>query len=271
MADVHEELNRRLENDIVEPADSPFQSPLLIIPKKTKGLRWVVDFRKLNSMIKVPDSSYPLPRINPMIAKLGGASIMSTIDISDAYLQIMLAPESRPLTAFYVPGRGQFQFKRMPAGLKDAASKWQKTIDQILADVVKDDPHCMVYMDDIILWSPDGDWRHHIQLLRKIFTALHNAGVTINLSKSEFGRKQVKYLGHIIDSFGVRPDPSKIAAVVNFPVPRKVTQVRQFLGLAGWMRRFIPHFGITARPLYDKIKKNVPFIWGPKTSMMEST
>lgn len=264
MADVHAELERRLENDIVEPADSPFQSPLLIIPKKTKGLRWVVDFRKLNSLIQVPDSSYPLPRINPMITKLGGATILSTIDISDAYLQVLLSPESKPYTAFYVPGRGQFQFKRMPAGLKDAASRWQKTIEQILADVIKDDPHCMVYMDDIVLWSPEGNWNHHLQLLKKIFTALEKAGVTVNLSKSQFAKKQVKYLGHIIDSSGVRPDPAKIASVVNFPVPSKVTQIRQFLGLAGWMRRFIPHFSSTARPLYSRFEKNAPFIWGPE-------
>ncbi|KAE8738339.1 hypothetical protein FOCC_FOCC016181, partial [Frankliniella occidentalis] len=137
MAEVHAELQRRLDNDIVEPADSPFQSPLLIIPKKNKGLRWVVDFRKLNSLIQEPDSSYPLPKINPMITKLGGATILSTIDISDAYLQIELAPESRPCTAFYVPGRGQFQFKRMPAGLKDAASRWQRTIETVLDSLYK--------------------------------------------------------------------------------------------------------------------------------------
>lgn len=264
MSEVHEELQRRLENDIVEPADSPFQSPLLIIPKKNKGLRWVVDFRKLNSLIQTPDSSYPLPRINPMISQLGGATILSTIDISDAYLQIELSPESRPYTAFYVPGRGQFQFKRMPAGLKDAASRWQKTIENVLEEILRTDPHCMIYMDDIIAWSPGGDWNHHISLLRKIFEKLTQSGVTVNLDKSSFCRKSIKYLGHIVDSFGVRPDPGKVAAVVNFPVPTKVKNIQQFLGLAGWMRRFIPNFSSIARPLLNMLQKNRSFVWGPE-------
>ncbi|KAE8741787.1 hypothetical protein FOCC_FOCC012676 [Frankliniella occidentalis] len=139
---VHDELDRRLSEDIVEPSDSPYRNPLLIIPKKDKGFRWVVDFRKLNSLIVTPDSSHPLPRrINPILSSLGGAAILSTIDISDAYLQIPLSPEARAKTAFFVPGRCLFQFKRMPAGLKDAASRWQRTIEEILEPVTNDDPN----------------------------------------------------------------------------------------------------------------------------------
>lgn len=262
MADVHKELDRRLANDIVEPADSPYQSPLLIIPKKDKGFRWVVDFRLLNELITVPDSSYPLPKINPLVACVKGASILSTIDISDAYLQILLSPASRHYTAFYVPGRGQFQYKRMPAGLKDAASRWQRTIEEVLRPIVKEDPRCVYYMDDILLWSEDGDWKHHFQLLSKVFQRLAEVGITVNLAKSRFAQKRVKYLGHMIDNFGVRPDPGKVAAVLNFPVPKSVFNIRQFVGLAGWMRKFVNNFSVIAKPLYERMKKNSPFIWG---------
>ncbi len=169
MADVHQELDRRLAEDICEPSDSPYQSPLLILPKKDGGFRWVVDFRRLNAQILTPDSSYPLPRINPILSSLQGATILSTIDVSDAYLQIKLSPESRNKTAFYVPGRGLFQYKRMPAGLKDAASRWQKTLEKVLEEVQREDPYFTIYMDDILVWSPNGDWTHHLQLLLKIF------------------------------------------------------------------------------------------------------
>lgn len=262
MAAVHQELDRRLENDIVEPADSAFQSPLIIIPKKDQGFRWVVDLRKLNDIIAEPDSSYPLPRINPLVTCVKGASILSTIDISDAYLQILLSPQSRPLTAFYVPGRGQYQYKRMPAGLKDAASRWQRTIEEVLRPVVVEDPHCVYYMDDILVWSEDDDWDHHYAMLRKVFQRLADVGITVNLSKSHFAQRRVKYLGHMIDEYGVRPDPGKVAAVLNFPTPKNVTNIRQFVGLAGWMRKFVPNFSIIAKPLYDRMKKGKAFVWG---------
>lgn len=264
MSDVHAELDRRLKEDIVEPSTSPFQSPLLIIPKKNNSFRWVVDLRKLNSLIKTPSTSYPLPRINPLLSKMQGASIISTIDISDAYLQIKLSEESRAKTAFYVPGRGLYQFKRMPAGLKDAASRWQQTIDAVLREVTESDPNVVCYMDDIMLWSPAGDWEHHLALVKKVCAALVKAGITVNLQKSSFGRKMVKYLGHIIDSYGTRPDPEKISAVVNFPVPKTIRHLRQFLGLTGWVRKYVPSYASIAKPLNDRNKKNQSFVWGPE-------
>lgn len=264
LQDVHAELDERLRLGTVEPSASPWLSPLLVIPKKDAGWRWVVDFRKLNEVVKSPQQ-YPLPRINPLLSEMKGAAIISTIDIKDAYLQIPLSAESKEKTAFYVPSRGLFQFTRLPAGLIDAANRWQRTIEQVLSDnFTSPEPNCVAYMDDLMLWSPAGQWKEHLELIRRVFTRLSNAGITINLDKCKFARKSVKYLGHIIDEFGTRPDPGKISAVINFPRPDKVKKIQQFLGLAGWMRKYIQNFSIVAKPLYGRCKKNVAFVWTPE-------
>lgn len=255
LAEAHRELDERLEMDIVEPSESPYSSPLLMLPKKDSGWRWVVDFRELNKAIKRPNA-HPLPKIDPMLWNVKGGTIFSSIDIKDAYLQVPLSPESKSKTAFSVPGRGLFQYKRLPAGLKDAAGRWQKAIEEVLGH----DPNILIYMDDILIFS--SNWEHHKQLLRKVFQKLSEAGLTIKMSKCSFGLERVTYLGHVIDRYGVRPDPSKIAAVVNFPSPINVKKVRQFLGLAGWMRKFVPSFSVIARPLYKLLQGDVKFRWG---------
>lgn len=258
LAEAHKELDARLQMGTVEPSESPYSSPLLMIPKKDKGWRWVVDFRLLNETIKKP-TAHPLPKIDPMLWNIKGGTIFSSIDIKDAYLQVPLSEESKAKTAFTVPGRGLFQYTRLPAGLKDAAGRWQSAIEKILGH----DPNILVYMDDILVFSTNNDWEHHKALLRKVFQKLVDAGLTIKMSKCVFGRKETKYLGHIIDRHGIRPDPSKIAAVVNYPVPNTVKKVRSFLGLAGWLRKFVKNFSVIARPLYNLLKENGKrFMWG---------
>lgn len=262
LKDVHEELDDRLKKGAVEPATSTdWQSPLLVIPKRDGGWRWVVDFRELNKRVVAP-VTYPLPRINPILSNMKGAAIISTIDLKDAYLQIPLSEEAKPKTAFYVPGRGLFQFARLPAGLIDAANRWQRVIEQVLSNNFTEfNEHVIVYMDDLLIWSKAGDWDHHLKTLEEVFTKLVNAGITINLKKSKLACKTVKYLGHIIDEYGVRPDPAKVAAVANFPRPQTVRHIRQFLGLANWMRKFVPDFSAIAKPLNARLERNAAFIW----------
>jgi len=257
MEEAHAELDRRLALNLVEPSDSPYCSPLLRLAKKGGGARWVVDLRQLNNQIICPNA-HQLPKINGLLMNTRGAAIISSLDIKDAYLQIPLDEESRKKTAFYVPQRGLFQFTRMPAGLKDAAGRWQNYIERLLGY----DPNVLVYMDDILIFSPEGEWQHHKALLRRVLDKLVEAGVTVNLKKSVFGRRKTLYLGHVIDRHGIRPDPKNIAAVVNFPRPSTAKQVRQFLGLAGWMRKFVPAFSTVARPLTNLTKKDRKFAWG---------
>ena len=256
--EIHAELDTRLRNKVVEgPVTSPYSSPILRVRKPDGSARWVVDLRKLNAQIRKPNA-HLLPKINGMLMNVGGAAIISSLDIKDAYGQILLDKESRPKTAFHVPGRGTFQFTRMPAGLKDAAGRWQSYIEKVLGY----NDNVLIYMDDILIWSKEGEWEHHKKLLREVLDKLIAAGITVNLAKSKFGRKETVYLGHVIDQYGVRPNPKSVAAVVNFPAPRNVRQVRQFLGLAGWMRKFVARFSQLARPLTDLTKKDAKFVWG---------
>ena len=147
-----------------------------------------------------------------------------------------------------------YQFTRMPAGLKDAAGRWQSYIEKALGY----HPNVLIYMDDILFWSPDNDREHHKQLLKQVLDRLIEAGIMVNLEKSVFGRRKTLYLGHIIDRHGIRPNPKNVAAVANFPTPRNVRQVRQFLGLAAWMRRFVASFSVIARPLTRLTQKELP-------------
>jgi len=254
-----EEVRRRLELGLVERSDSPYCSPLLRLKKKSGKARWVVDYRKLNSQIRFPNANQ-LPRIRDLLMRLKGAAIISSLDVRDAYLQIPLDEESKKKTAFYVPGEGLFHFTRLPAGLKDAAGRWHGYIQRIVGH----DDQVLVYMDDILIFSYDGDWEGHKLLLKSVLDKLVEANITVNLEKSVFGRKETLYLGHIIDKYGIRPDPAKIAAVAGFPRPRKVRQVRQFLGLAGWMRKYVQNFSAKARPLTVLTQKDRKFEWGPE-------
>jgi len=254
---AHRELDERLKQGIVEPSDSPWCSPLLMLKKPTEGWRWVVDLRKLNEKIQRPNA-HQLPKINGSLMTVNRPTIISSIDIRDAYCQIPLDEESKPKTAFYVPGRGLFQYTRMPAGLRDAAGRWQAYIDKILGY----HPNVLVYMDDILIWSPNHDWSHHKEVLHHVLKRLADANLTIKMDKCKFGRKQLLYLGHLLDQYGIRPNPKQVAAVMNFPTPKNVKNVRQFLGLAGWLRKFINSFSIIARPLSNLTKKDQKFHWG---------
>ena len=262
MDEAHAELDRRLVLNLVEPSESPYSSPLLRLKKKNGQTRWVVDLRKLNAQITCPNANQ-LPKINGLLMNLNGAAIISSLDIKDAYLQIQLDPESRKKTAFYVPRRALFQFTRMPAGLKDAAGRWQGYIERVLGY----HPNILVYMDDILLFSLEGGWEQHKALIKYVLDRLVDAGITINLEKSVFGRRKTLYLGHVLDRRGVRPDPSNVTAVMNFPRPTNVKQVRQFLGLAGWMRKFIPNFSTVAKPLTTLTKKDQKFLWNDEAEM----
>jgi len=185
MGEAQEELDRRLALNLVEPSDSPYSSPLLRLKKKDGKPRWVVDLRKLNDQISSPNANQ-LPKINGLLMKIRGAAIISSLDVRDAYLQIPLDQESRKNTALYVPGRGLFQFTRMPAGLKDAAGRWQGYIERILGY----NANILVYMDDILCFSPQGGWEHHKALFRHVFDRLVEARLTVNLEKSVFGHKR---------------------------------------------------------------------------------
>lgn len=255
------EVDEMLKLGVIRPSRSPWSSPVLIVQKKDGTGRFCLDSRKINDV--TTRDSYPLPYITRILDKLGGARYISSIDLSKAFWQIALDKDSCQKTAFVVPGRGLFEFTRMPFGLKNAPSELQRLADALFGPEFDDNAFC--YLDDLILVSEDLE--SHLCLLNRVYERLRDAGLTINLKKSEFCKAELKYLGYMVDSQGLRTDPIKIDSIKNFPVPKNAKQIRAFIGLCGYFRRFIKGFSSIAAPLtrLTGSKKGISnFAWSPE-------
>nr|XP_011313386.1 PREDICTED: uncharacterized protein LOC105272851 [Fopius arisanus] len=192
-----------------------------------------------------------------ILDELRQANYISTLDLSAAYWQIPLAEDSKEITAFTVPGRGFFQFERMPYGLTNAPATFQRALDKIIGPEMY--PQVFVYLDDIIIVS--STFQDHLEWLGRVLDKIRDHGLSINREKSVFCRTEVKYLGFVVNSAGLQVDPDKTAAVVEFPAPKNLKQIRRFLGMASWYRRFIPEFATVAQPLTRLTKVKQPWVW----------
>ena len=263
-AEIHnEEISKQtkdlLKNKITEDSDSPYNSPVWIVPKKpdpdgNKRWRMVIDFRQLNE--KTVKDAYPLPNITHILDQLGGAQYFSTLDLAMGFHQIKMHPKSKAKTAFSTPF-GHYHFNRMPFGLKNAPATFQRLMDRVLSGL--QGIELFVYMDDIVIYA--SSLEEHTRKLLTLLERLDKANLTLQPEKCFFLRKEVCYLGHTITRDGVKPDPKKVEAVRRFPQPRNAKNIKQFLGLAGYYRRFIPDFSSIAKPLSYLLKKNVLFKW----------
>lgn len=252
---IDEELESMLRDGVIEPSRSAWSSPICLVRKKDDSYRFCVDYRLLNeATIK---DAYPIPYISAILDRLRDAKYLSSIDIKSAFWTVPLSESSREYTAFTVPGRGLFQFRRMPFGLTNSPATWQRIVDNVLGADLQ--PSVMVYLDDIILISQDFD--EHLRLLSLVFDRLLEAGLIVSLEKCQFCRSELKYLGYVVDRQGLRPDPSKVEAIVGIPPPKNVTEIRRFIGTASWYRRFVPSFSSTISPLTNLTKKNVKWSW----------
>lgn len=252
---LHKGLDEWLECGVVEPSRSPWRSSILLVKKSNKDYRWVVDFRELNKKSK-PDA-YPMPRVNEILDSLRDAKYLSSIDLKSAYFQIPLDKASREKTAFVIPGRGLFQFTRMPQGLNTSAATWQRFIDNVVGSDLSS--NVFVYLDDIIIVSKT--FEEHEQIVRKILDRLMEAGLTINFDKCHFCRPELKYLGYLVNKNGLLVNPEKVSAITEFPRPTSPTAIKRFVGLASWYRRFIKNFSTVMDPLHKITGKNKPFVW----------
>ncbi|MCI0562406.1 MAG: reverse transcriptase domain-containing protein [Nitrososphaera sp.] len=192
-----------------------------------------------------------------ILDKLRLARYISTIDLSQAYFQIPLTKESREITAFIVPTKGLFHFTRMPYGLTKAPATFQRLLDRLIGPAM--DPYAFAYLDDIIIATRT--FEEHLHRLRRVLRTIYQAGLTINPEKCKFCCSEVKYLGFVVNQDGLQVNPDKVTPVVNYPVPKTVKQVRRFLGMASWYRRFIPNFASATEPLNRLLRKNQPWIW----------
>lgn len=252
---IDDELNKMLDQDIIEESTSAWSSPILLVPKKDGGFRFCVDYRKLNAVTK--KDAYPLPYISTILDQLRDARFMSSLDIKSAYWQIKMAEDSKEYTAFTVPNRGLYQFKRMPFGLHGSPALWQRLIDKVLGP--KLEPYVFVYLDDIIIVTQT--FEKHLEILREIFDRLSRANLTLSKEKCKFCRSELKYLGYVVNQNGLHVDPDKVKAILELPTPTSVSTLRRVIGMASWYRRFIPNFSSIISPMTALLKKNKSWLW----------
>lgn len=253
---INSQLDEMLQKGVIEPSNSSWSSPVLLVPKKDGSKRFVVDFRKVNNVSK--KDAYPIPFIASILDKLRAGKYVSTLDLEKGYWQVELEERSREITAFTIPGRGLFQFRVMPFGLHSAGATFQRLMDKIIGAELE--PHTFAYLDDIVVVS--SSLQEHLGHLREVFKRLRNAGLKINVDKCQFAKSRLKFLGYIVGNGELETDPEKISAVANYPRPSNVSELRRFLGFVGWYRRFVPRFASVAAPLTDLLKhKCTKFSW----------
>ncbi|XP_046671135.1 uncharacterized protein LOC124361140 [Homalodisca vitripennis] len=258
---INEELDHMLQLGVVEPSQSAWSSPIMLLDKPDGSKRFVVDFRAVNAVSR--KDAYPLPQVTAILDRLRDARFLSSLDIKSAYWQIELDEASKEKTAFAIPGRGLYQFVTMPFGLCGAPATWQRFVDTVLGPELE--PNVFVYLDDIIVVT--STFESHLKTLKEIFRRVREAKLTLNREKCKFCRRELKYLGYIVSGEGLRVDPEKVKAIVDIPIPRNQKEVRQFTGMASWYRRFIPNFASRMTPLTSLLKRRNQFEWTPEAEM----
>ena len=196
--------------------------------------------------------------MNATLDKLRRAKYLSTIDLTNGYWQIPLTEDSKPLTAFTVPNRGLMQFTVMPFGLNSAPAAFQRFINSINTPELE--PYAFFYLDDNIIVT--FSFAEHVQLTREVLRRLREAKLKPNWDKCQFGRKRLRYLGHVIDAEGLRTDPEKTAAIAALTAPTNIRELRRFVGLVSWYRRFVPNASALASPLNKLLRKKMKWVWG---------
>lgn len=251
---IDKHVEEMLANDIIEPTASPWASNIVLIRKKTGDMRFCVDYRRLNDVTR--KDSYPLPRIEDCLTAMGGASYFTTLDLRAGYWQTAMDERDADKTAF-VTRRGVFKFKVLSFGLANAPALFQRLMDYVLSGLTWE--ACLVYLDDIIIWADS--FEEHIRRLSQVLQRLREADLKLKPSKCRLFQRKVGFLGHVISADGIEPDPAKISSVVEWPVPRNVSDVRAFIGLASYYRRHVKGFADIARPLHELTRKRQPFQW----------
>lgn len=256
--DKKEEIDRQvealLEDGVIEGSFSPWAAPVVLVKKKNGEWRFCIDYRRLNS-ITVKDC-HPLPRVDDTLDALAGSLWFSTLDFSNGYWQVEVAEEDREKTAF-TTGRGLYQWRSMPMGLTNSPATFQRMMELVLRGLPWQ--VCMVYLDDVLIYSPT--FEDHLCSLRKVFSRIQAAGLRLNPKKCHLARDHVVFLGHVVSRHGLQPDPRNTDKVRSWPTPKNPTEVRAFVGLCSYYRRFVRDFAQRAAPLHRLTCKDVPFQW----------
>ena len=250
--EVNKQIKKLLEDGIIRPSRSAWTAPVWVVPKKTdasgeKKFRMVIDYRKINE--KTTSDRYPMPEISYVIDQLKGQKYFSTLDLASGFHQIKMKDDDIQKTAFSI-NNGKYEFTRMPFGLKNAPATFQRAIDDVLREHIG--KICYVYIDDVIVFGKTLE--EHLVNLNIILNTLNRANFKIQLDKSEFLHSDVEFLGYIISSEGIKPNHKKIEVIRKFPEPKTIKDLKSFLGMMSYYRRFVKDFAKIAKPLTNLLR-----------------
>nr|GEV30326.1 putative reverse transcriptase domain-containing protein [Tanacetum cinerariifolium] len=258
MKELAKQLQELSKKGFIRPSSSPWGAPVLFVKKKDGSFRMCIDYRELNKL--TVKNRYLLPRIDDLFDQLQGSSIYSMIDLRTGYHQLRIREEDIPITAFRTR-YGHYEFQVMSFGFTNAPAVFMDLMNRVCKPYL--DKFVIVFIDDILIYSKNKE--EHEEHLKTILELLKKEQLYLKFSKCDFWLKSVQFLGHVIDSEGVHMDPMKIAAIKNWATPTTPTEVRQFLGLAGYYQRFIEGFSLISKPLTKLTQKNKKFEWKMET------
>lgn len=256
--EVNAQMDEWLREGIIRPSHSEFVSPIVLVRKKDGTVRICQDYRKLNQQI-IKDR-YPLPLIEDQLDRLQGSLVYSTLDLRNGFFHVPVEEESRKYTSFITP-TAQYEFNKTPFGLCNSPSTFQRFINQVFKDHIKNGI-LLTYMDDLVILAQNEE--EAVARLREVLKTAEAYGLRIQWKKCQFLKTSIEYLGHHIENGRIRPSTSKTDAVARFPRPTTIKQVQSFLGLTGYFRKFIENYSLVAKPLTDLLKENRRFEFGEK-------
>ncbi len=246
------EITYMLDNNIAVPSSSSWASPCILVPNPDRTLRFCTDMRKVNSVTK--SDSFPLPRMDDCIDRVGSAKFVSKFDLLKGYWQVPLSKRVQEISVFMTLS-GLYSYTVMPFGLKNAPATFQHLMNRVVLGL----GGCSAYLDDLVIYSDT--WHSHLQRIRALFDRLAEARLTINLAKCEFAMATVTYLGRVVGQGCVAPVQAKVMAVEKYPQPTTKKELQQFLGLVGYYRSFCKNFSTVVFPLTELLKAKAKFVW----------
>ena len=250
-----QQVKEMLRDEVIRPSTSPWASPVVMVKKRDGTMRFCVDFRKMNdATIK---DAHPLPRIDDTLESLHGAQYFTTLDLKSGYWQVPIREEDKEKTAFRTSSGQLYEFNQLPFGLCNAPATFSRLMDRTLAGLAWN--ICLYYLDDIIVFS--STWAEHLERLRAVFERLRRANLKLRARKCHLAAREVSFLGYRVTPEGLEPEPRLMEAISKLPPPINVAEVRSFLGLVGYYRRFVKRFSDKAAPLNHLLHKDHPWKW----------
>jgi len=240
-------IKELLQSGSIQPSGSAYGAPVLFVPKPDGTLRMCIDYRELNRQTR--KNKYPLPLIDELTDNLSGATVFSALDLTAGYYQFKLSPEDVPKTAFNTH-MGKYEYKVLPMGLTNAPAVFQTQMNKMFSPLLNS---CvLIYLDDLLIFSKSVE--DHLRDLRAVLSLLRQNKLRLKLRKCEFFKRELKFLGHVVSARGIYPDPAKVAVIRDWPTPKTVMELRAFLGLANFFRKYIQGYAATCAPLNNLLK-----------------